>query len=208
MNQIQIGKFISEKRKEQGMTQADLAEKLGITDRAVSKWETGRSLPDAAIMLELCELLKITVNDLLSGEVVSMDRYDEKMEKNLIEMVRQKEKADRKLLNTEIVMMLVSTVFLLAMVILGAYAAKDGKPVWVPILLFSVGIVQFLIAAAFALKIEQEAGYYECAECGHRYVPSFKSVFMAPHMGRTRHMKCPRCGKKSWMKKVIGKEME
>jgi len=57
MNQIQIGKFISAKRKEQGLTQMQLAEKLGITDRAVSKWETGKSLPDASIMLELCSIL-------------------------------------------------------------------------------------------------------------------------------------------------------
>ena len=77
MNQIKIGKFIAKKRKEQGYTQMQLAEKLGITDRAVSKWETGKSLPDASIMLELCGLLKITVNDLLCGEVVSMENYNE-----------------------------------------------------------------------------------------------------------------------------------
>ena len=88
MDQIKIGRFIAEKRKEQKMTQVQLAEKLGITDRAVSKWETGKSLPDASIMLELCGLLGITVNDLLSGEVVSMNNYNDKMEKNLIEAVR------------------------------------------------------------------------------------------------------------------------
>ena len=73
MDQIKIGKFISWKRKEQNLTQAQLAEKLGITDRAVSKGETGKSLPDASIMLEMCALLGITVNDLLCGEVVSME---------------------------------------------------------------------------------------------------------------------------------------
>lgn len=70
MNQVKIGKFIASKRKEQGLTQLQLAEKLGITDRAVSKWETGKSLPDASLMPELCKLLKITINDLLCGEVV------------------------------------------------------------------------------------------------------------------------------------------
>ena len=88
MNQIKIGRFIAERRKEQKLTQMQLAEKLGITDRAVSKWETGKSLPDASIMLELCGLLKITVNDLLSGEVVSMNNYNEKSEKNLLEMIK------------------------------------------------------------------------------------------------------------------------
>ncbi|MDY6356798.1 MAG: helix-turn-helix transcriptional regulator, partial [Catonella sp.] len=68
MDQIKIGKFIAFCRKEQGMTQAVLAEKLGISDRAISKWETGKSMPDSGIMLDLCELLKINVNELLSGE--------------------------------------------------------------------------------------------------------------------------------------------
>ncbi|MBQ8572260.1 MAG: helix-turn-helix transcriptional regulator, partial [Ruminococcus sp.] len=72
MDQIKIGKFISKCRKEKNLTQMQLAEKLGITDRAISKWETGKSLPDSSIMLELCEMLGITVNDLLSGEVVTM----------------------------------------------------------------------------------------------------------------------------------------
>ena len=72
MDQQKIGKFIAECRKKHGLTQMQLAEKLNITDRAVSKWENGRSLPDSSIMLELCSLLGITVNDLLSGEVVSL----------------------------------------------------------------------------------------------------------------------------------------
>lgn len=68
MNQTEIGKFIARCRKEKKLTQAQLAEKLNITDRAVSKWETGKSMPDSSIMLELCEILGITVNELLSGE--------------------------------------------------------------------------------------------------------------------------------------------
>ena len=81
MEQVKIGKFIASKRKEQGLTQLQLAEKLGITDRAVSKWETGKSLPDASLMPELCKLLKITINDLLCGEVVSVENYNEKEKK-------------------------------------------------------------------------------------------------------------------------------
>ena len=73
MDQIKIGKFISERRKRENLTQSELAEKLNITDRAVSKWETGKSMPDYSIMQELCKILKITVNDLLCGERVSME---------------------------------------------------------------------------------------------------------------------------------------
>ena len=89
MNEVKIGKFIASKRKEQGLTQLQLAEKLGITDRAVSKWETGKSLPDASLMPELCKLLKITINDLLCGEVISVENYNEKAEKALLEMVKK-----------------------------------------------------------------------------------------------------------------------
>lgn len=206
MDQVRIGKFIAEKRKEQGLTQMQLAEALGITDRAVSKWETGKSLPDASIMLELCGLLKITVNDLLNGEVVSMEKYNAAMERNLLEMVKQKEEKDRQLLKTEIVLGVVSTVFLFAMIAVGAVFMKQGQPRWIFFLLFGVGFVQFLICMMFALRIEQTAGYYECAECGHRHVPSFAAVTFAMHMNRTRYLTCPACGKRSWQKKVLSKE--
>ena len=87
MDQVKIGKFIAERRKKIGLTQMQLAEKLNITDRAISKWENGKSMPDSSIMLELCDVLKISVNDLLNGEIVTMDNYKEKSEQNLLEMV-------------------------------------------------------------------------------------------------------------------------
>ena len=195
MDQIKIGRFIAQKRKEQNMTQVQLAEKLGITDRAVSKWERGKSLPDASIMLELCSLLGITVNDLLSGEVVSMDLYSETTEKNMLELVRQKEQVDRRLLSVEIVIMIISILFLFSMTAIGTIFMKMQGQTWVFFLLFGIGIVQFIVCALFALRIEQVAGYYECQKCGHRYVPTYKSINLAMHLGRTRYMKCPVCGK-------------
>ena len=103
MDQVKVGKFIAECRKRENLTQMQLAEKLNITDRAVSKWETGKAMPDSSIMLELCDVLKITVNDLLSGEIVTMDNYNKELENNLIEMVKQKEEADTDmLLNTAV----------------------------------------------------------------------------------------------------------
>ena len=76
MNQIDTGKFIAGCRKEKGLTQAQLAEKLNITDRAVSKWETGKCMPDSSIMLELCNILGVTLNELLSGERISLKQSD------------------------------------------------------------------------------------------------------------------------------------
>ncbi|MBQ9938365.1 MAG: helix-turn-helix transcriptional regulator [Oscillospiraceae bacterium] len=203
MDQIKIGRFIAERRKNAGLTQLQLAEMLGITDRAISKWETGKAMPDSSIMLELCGILKITVNDLLSGEVVTMENYNRELETNLIEMVRQKEQADKRLLTIEIVMCVVCLLPLLAAVCLVNVISLEE---WMETVIVLAGIIPLLIATPFALKIEQKAGYYVCKECGHKYVPKYGNVFWAMHMGRTRYMKCPACGKRSWQKKVISKE--
>ena len=203
MDQIKIGKFIDECRKKENLTQMQLAEKLDITDRAVSKWETGRTMPDSSIMLELCEILKITVNDLLSGEVVAVENYNKELENNLLEMVKQKEQADKRLLSVEVVIGITATVLFLTLVFVAALVQLE---VWLRVVLVVLGFVIGFAGFFYALRMEQVAGYYECKECGHRYVPTYKAMNMAPHMGRTRHMRCPKCGKKSWQKKVISKE--
>ena len=117
MNQIKIGKFIASCRKEQGMTQANLAEKLGITDRAVSKWENGKSMPDSGIMLELCELLEINVNELLSGENIDMNNYEEKTEENLRQVLNRVEK----ILNENRVLKLAITILLIIIAMFVAF---------------------------------------------------------------------------------------
>ena len=203
MDQVKIGKFIAECRKKANLTQMQLAEKLGITDRAISKWETGKSLPDSSIMLELCGTLGITVNDLLSGEVITMDNYNKELENNLLEMIKQKELADKRLLSVEVFIGITATVVLFALIFIAAFLQMEG---WLRISLISLGFALFLAGCFYALRIEQVAGYYACKECGHRYVPTYKAVNLAPHMGRTRYMRCPKCDKKSWQKKVLAKE--
>lgn len=203
MDQVKIGRFIAERRRQAGLTQAQLAEKLNITDRAVSKWETGKSMPDSSIMLELCEILNITVNDLLCGEVVTVENYKEKLEQNLIEMKRQKEEADRILLTLEWVIGALSIIILLAPIIIAAYLPMED---WQRIVLVFAGFIPAIIGFCFAMRIEQTAGYYECQYCKHRYVPTYKAMNLAPHMGRTRYMKCPKCHKMSWQKKKLSLE--
>ncbi len=92
MNQEKIGKFIAECRKKQNLTQEQLAEKLNITYKAVSKWECGKGLPDASIMLDLCSILKISVNDLLSGESIEIKDYQNNAETNLVKLKKQIDK--------------------------------------------------------------------------------------------------------------------
>ena len=202
MDQIKIGKFIQEKRKEKNITQQELAEKLNITDRAISKWENGNCLPDVGTMPELCEILNITINDLFSGEVVNMKNNEKKLEENLLEMTRQKEEKDRQLLSLEIFIGVISSVILLGSVLLVGWLELDKLPATI---IITISSILFAVGMGLALRIEQTAGYYECQNCHHKYVPTYQKVFWAQHICRTRKMKCPKCNKKVWHKKVITK---
>ena len=202
MDQIKIGRFIQEKRKEQNFTQSELAEKLGITDRAVSKWENGVCLPDAGTMPELCSLLKISINDLFSGESVDMKDNEKLLEQHLLEMTKEKEEADKKMLTLEYVIGYTASVMFFTLIFVASYIEMAN---WLRILLIVFGFINFFIAMFFAIRIEQTAGYYECSKCHNKYVPDYFSVLWAPHFGRTRYMKCPKCNQKSWQKKVISK---
>ena len=203
MDQVKIGKFIADCRKKTNLTQMQLAEKLNITDRAISKWETGKSLPDSSIMLELCDILGISVNDLLCGEIVTMANYNKELENNLLEIIKQKEQADKRLLSIEVFIGITAIIVLFALIFVAAFIQMET---WLRISLIVFGFILFLAGCFYALRIEQVAGYYECGHCKHRYVPTYKAVNMAMHMGRTRYMRCPQCGKKSWQKKVLSKE--
>ena len=203
MDQVKIGKFIAECRKKKSLTQAQLAEKLYITDKAVSKWERGIAMPDSSIMLELCDILGITVNDLLSGEPLSAENYREHLENKIIELLNQKEQSDRRLLAIEVVIGMLSVIVMIfPAIISGLFPMED----WHRAVLIVSGFIPAIVGIGFALKIEQVAGYYECKNCGHRYVPTYKALSFSPHVGRTRKLKCPKCGVKSWQKKVIAKE--
>ena len=202
MDQIKIGKFIAECRKSKNLTQFQLSEMLNITDRAVSKWECGKSMPDCSIMLELCDILGISVNDLLCGEVVTMDNYKEKSEQNLFEAVKEKEEADKRLLRIEIILGCICVAVMLVSFMFAAYVELQE---WQRITFIPIGLAPFLAATPFMIRIEQMAGYYECRKCGHRHIPKYNSVFFAMHYCRTRYMKCPKCEKRSWQKKVISK---
>ena len=202
MDQIKIGKFISLKRKEKNITQSELAETLGITDRAISKWENGKCMPDYSIIPELCKILNITINDLFSGEIVDMKDNEKLLEKNLLEMTKLKQEKDKQLLNIEIFIGLLVTLIFLSCAFVASYV--EMKDIY-RISLIIAGLIPFIIGCIYALRIEQTAGYYECKKCHHKYIPTYSSVFWAMHINRTRYMKCPKCGKKSWNKKVLTK---
>lgn len=194
-----IGKFIAERRKAQDITQEKLAEMLDVSDRAVSKWERGVCMPSTAVMPELCKILGISVNELFCGERIDM-KEDKKTEKALLEIAKAKEQTDKKLLDFEIIVGVAMLILFVPSIILLSYANMEN---WIRGALI-VLLTMFVVAIAFVLvKIEQIAGYYECQKCHHKHVPTYWTTNLAPHIGRTRYMKCPKCGEKNWQKKVL-----
>ena len=202
MDQIKIGKFIAECRKKAGLTQMQLAERLAITDRAVSKWETGKAMPDSSIMLELCDILGISVNELLSGEKIIMENNDKKNEQLLLEMAKELERKNKTIWISMWVIMSVSIIALLAGVLIAGFLIPEG--VWQLVAIIGI-VVIFLIPCFYALKLEISVGAYKCKNCGHEIVPTYKQALNAMHRGTTRYLKCPECGKRSWCKKVLKK---
>lgn len=202
MNLIKIGEFIASLRKEKNLTQEQLAEKLYITDRAVSKWERGLSLPDADKMISLCNILGISVNELLNGEKIDMKDYDKKTEELLVELAKQEEIKNRKLLFSMWTMLITSTIFYLGIVFISSILLDEGI---VHATIIAVSTIVFIITAFIGLKLEVDAGYYECKKCHNKFIPTYKEALFAMHMSTTRYLKCPKCHKRSWSKKVMSK---
>ena len=190
MNQIKIGEFISSQRKMKNLTQAALAEKLGITDRAVSKWERGKGLPDVSLMLDLCEIFGITVNELLSGEEISMENSNQKNEQLLLDMAKELEQKNKTIWSSMWAIMIVSMTALFAGIMISAFLIPEG--VWQLVTILGICIV-FLVPCFYALKLEVSVGAYKCKECGHEIVPTYSEALWTMHRGFTRHLMCPKC---------------
>ena len=202
MDQLKIGKFIAECRKQKNLTQMQLAEKLGITDKAISKWERGIAMPDTSIMLELCDILGISVNELLSGEKISMENNNQKNEQLLLDMAKELEKKNKAVWSSMWIIMIISITVLIAGIFIAAFLIPKG--VWQLVTILCVCVV-FFIPCLYALKLEVSVGAYKCKNCGCEIVPTYKEAMNAMHMGFTRYLKCPNCNKRTWCKKVIKK---
>ena len=202
MDQIKIGRFIADCRKKAHLTQMQLAEKLGITDKAISKWERGIAMPDSSIMLELCDILCISVNELLCGERISMETSNQKNEQILLDMAKEAEQKNKIIWTSMWVIMGVSLTALFAGVLIAAFLIPEG--IWQLFIILGICVL-FLIPCFYALKLEVSVGVYKCKKCGHEIVPTYSEALWAMHSGTTRHLKCPKCNKRTWCKKVLKK---
>ena len=202
MDQLKIGKFIAKCRKQKKLTQLQLADKLGITDKAISKWERGIAMPDASIMLELCDILCISVNELLNGERINMENSNKKNEQLLLDMAKELETKNKIIWSSMWAIIIVSMTALIAGIFIAAFLIPEG--IWQLVTIIGICIV-FLIPCFYALKLEVSVGAYKCKNCGHEIVPTYKEVLMAKHRGFTRHLMCPKCNKRTWCKKILKK---
>ena len=202
MDQIKIGRFIAECRKMKNLTQKQLAEKLSITDKAISKWERGITMPDTSLMLELCDILSISVNELLSGEKINMENSNQKNEQLLLDMAKELEKKNKTIWASMWAIMTVSMTALIAGIFIAVFLIPEG--IWRLITILGICVV-FFIACFYAVKLEVSVGAYKCKNCGYEIVPTYKEAMMAVHKGFTRRLMCPKCNKRTWCKKVLKK---
>ena len=204
MDQVKTGQFIKTMRKEKNFTQREIAERLNISEKTVSKWETGNGLPEVSLMLPLCELLEISVNELLSGERLDEKRYFEKAEQNIMSLIEEKAEAKKKLVISLITAVITSLAGLTIILVAGLLEMET----WLRIVLGVISAVIIVTGIGLACVLERDAGVYECKHCGERFVPTMKAYLFAPHTPTTRKLKCPKCGKKSYCKKRLSKSDE
>ena len=199
MDQIKIGKFIAECRKKKNLTQAQLAEKLNITDRAISKWETGKAMPDSDIMLDLCDILGIKVNELLCGEMIEIEHKDEQLNELIFQMAKNEERYHKRLRYSAYLILAISLIALVCLITLISLLIPECG---FQDFLIIVSIIAFIIPCIIALKFKVETGYYECKNCQHMFVPNYKEIALLMQTPTKRLLKCPKCGKWTWCKKL------
>ncbi len=201
MNQIKTGQFIAQIRKEKGMTQTQLADKLFISNKTVSKWETGKGMPEVSLMLPLCEELGINVNELLTGEKIPERNYIEKAEENIMNLVHEAQESKKKI----ILSAMTAGLTLLSAVPLILVSGIFEMSVWTRTILIAIAVIVIAGGITIACILDREAGAFECKECHNRFVPEFRAYIMGPHTLTKRKLKCPKCGKSTYCKHVMTK---
>ena len=199
MDQAKIGRFIAERRKAQGLTQRQLADALSISDKTVSKWECGKGLPEVSLMLPLCGALQITVNDLLTGAVVSETDYRKRAEENMMNLMKENEENKRRMMLS----VLCGAITIVAVCALVALAAFAPLPAAARIALLLLSLATAAAGVFAAAMLDAQAGYYKCPHCGALFAPTFSEYVKAYHTITRRRLTCPHCGEKGLCRKQL-----
>ena len=205
MDQLKIGKFIAQMRKEKGLTQRALADKLLISDKTVSKWECGNGLPEVSLMMPLCEILGITVNELLSGKRLAASEYQQNAEENIMKLIEEKNEVKFRLILEAIVIFLTLVSFVTIILISQNAQLED----WTRILLIIIAVVIMFGGIGVAGALEMRCAIFECPKCHKRFEPTKTAFLMAVvHTVTRRRLRCPHCGIKSWCKRCLTSDEE
>ena len=204
MDQVKIGKFISDERKAKGYTQKQLSELLEISDKTISKWECGNGFPEASLLLPLCNELEITVNELLTGERISQQNYKEKAEENMVNMIREKEENKQKILLTTIIGVISTITFVTLLLVVCFYTDVITLPIKIVLMIIALSV--FGVGLYVAMWGDRKIGYFKCRNCNELFTPTFMQYNMGMHLLSTRYLKCPHCKTRTWCKKVMTKE--
>ncbi len=200
MDYNKIGNFIANERKVKKLTQAKLAEKLFVSEKTISKWENGNGIPDTNSLPKLCEIFGVSLNELLSGERFVREKSNQKDEQLLLNMAKELEDKNKIIWKSMWVIMSVSIIALLSGISIAAFLIPEG--IWQVITMLGICVI-FLVPCFYALKLEVSVGAYKCKKCGCEIVPTYFEALNAMHMGTTRYLKCPKCNKRTWCKKVL-----
>ena len=199
MDQVKIGQWIATVRKQNNLTQRQLADFLGISDKTVSKWERGKGMPEVSLMLPLCQKLGITVNDLLSGERVSPGNYQKRAEENMMNLIRENRENKMNMV-LAIICGGITVIAVCALVLLASYV---NLPVAVRLLLLVLALVTAVAGIGAACVLDVRAGYYQCPHCKQLFVPSMGEYVKGCHTFTKRRLTCPHCGKTSMCRQII-----
>ncbi len=193
MDQFKTGQFIKSIRKEKNLTQREVAEKLSISEKTVSKWETGNGMPEVSLMLPLCKLLGISINELLSGERLDEKQYIEKAEENMACLVDRT--SPRKKIVISTISCILAVLSSLALVLISAFFVTE---IWVRIVMIGIALIVIFSDVAVVLLVAVSVEIYKCDKCDEKFVPTLIAYLLSPHTFKRRYLKCPHCGKKSW----------
>ena len=191
MDQIKIGRFIAQTRKEQNLTQRQLADALSISDKTISKWECGKGLPEHSLMLPLCEALNITVNDLLTGARVPEVDYRRRAEETMVNLVKENMENKKKFL-LSVVCGVIAIIAAFSLVMLASFVEM---PVAGRVALIAAAVVTAAVGIGAAAALDLDAGYFECPYCKALFVPTIGEYVKAYHTFTKRRLTCPACGK-------------
>lgn len=195
MDIIKIGYFIRECRKNKNLTQKQLADKLYVEPKTISKWETGKGLPDVSIMKNLCNELDISLSELFIGDYIKEESNDLLIEKLIIDELKKEKIQNKKKLIGEI---LIGCAFIGSVITLILLVGIVSIATYLKIILIVLSFIFIFVGLFGLVLLDVNIGYFECAECHERFIPSIKDYVFGMHTLKKRKLKCPICGKKTW----------